>query len=396
MLIRLLAALWHVAGFLLLLLLVVEFGVEGLHRGLRRLRLGRATRPHRSATADAYGGAEWPIAYFDEFTRSVRLDFAPHVGWWQRPFAGRYVTIDERGLRVTPGERDAGQAAMRILCLGGSTMMGMGARDSHTIPAELQQRLRALGHDVRVTNAGQLAFNSTQEAIALHQMLKQGVRPDIVVCYDGINEMVCAEQTGAADRYFHETPRRAEFNLLFPDRRGELAQAALIQWLPRTMRRLRKWTGLALRGPLPGGPVDLHRIALDELAEQVVEAYAANLRLVSLLAQSYGFHPLFFWQPVITTKQSKTSDELYFEAEHAVDLTLRRRFFDLVITAYRRHPELSDAADTIDLSRLFDEVTEPLYIDLYHLSEPGNAAVAAAMLPAVVAALGALRQPSAA
>ena len=37
----------------------------------------------------------------------------------------------------------------------------------------------------------------------------------------------------------------------------------------------------------------------------------------------------------------------------------------------------------IDLSALFDDWTEPVYIDLYHLSEAGNAAVAEAMLPAV-------------
>ena len=122
----------------------------------------------------------------------------------------------------------------------------------------------------------------------------------------------------------------------------------------------------------------------------MVEAYAANLRLIRLLAGAYGFRPLFFWQPVITTKRDKTADERFFESEFTADLDARRRLFAAVIDERRRHPELADAADAIDLSRLFDDRPDPVYIDLYHLSEAGNAAVAEAMLPAVAAAIAAI------
>jgi lysophospholipase L1-like esterase len=392
LLLRVVAAIWHVVGLLLLVVLFIEFGVDWLRLTIRRLRHGRVTRPARAARADAYGGAEWSIPYFDEFNRSVRVDWAPHVGWWQRPLRGSYVTIDERGLRATPGEREAGPDAVRILCFGGSTMMGMGARDDHTIPADLARRLRALGYAVAVTNVGQLGHNSTQEAMSLHRLLKEGVRPDIVVFYDGINDMVCAEQTGAPDRVMHEASRRSEFNLLYTDRRRDLIQAALIGAMPRTVRRLRDLTGLPLRGPLPRTVVDLAAIDLTELARQVVDIYAANLRLVRLLGESYGFRPIFFWQPVITSKRVKTADELFFEAEFTRDLAARRRLYDAVIAAYRRHPELSAAADAVDLSRLFDDHVEPVYIDLYHLSETGNAAVAEAMLPRVAAAVSTTRR----
>ena len=33
----------------------------------------------------SYGGADWTTPYFDEFSRSVRVDWKEHVGWWQRP-----------------------------------------------------------------------------------------------------------------------------------------------------------------------------------------------------------------------------------------------------------------------------------------------------------------------
>jgi lysophospholipase L1-like esterase len=385
--VRFVAALWHVVGFLVLIVLFIEFGVDWLRRTIRRLRRGRTTRPARSAGADAYGGADWTTPYFDEFSRSVRVDWKEHVGWWQRPYRGRYVTIDERGLRATPGEREAGPDAVRILCFGGSTMMGMGARDTHTIPAVLARRLDELGHRAAVTNMGQLGHNNTQETIALQQLLKQGQRPDIVLFYDGINEMVCAEQTRAADRVMHEAARRAEFNIFYTDRRTDLVAAGLIAAMPRTVRRLRELTGLSLEGPLPAGRIDLAAVDIPRLARDVIEVYAANLRVIRLLAGAYGFRPLFFWQPVITTKRDKTADERFFEAEFTGDLEARRRLFSAVIDAQRRHPELAGAADAIDLSRLFDEYARPVYIDLYHLSEAGNASVADAMLPAVVAAV---------
>src|SRR5215831_14427820 len=77
--------------------------------------------------------------------------------------------------------------------------------------------------------------NSTQEVITLQQLLKSGERIDIALFYDGINEMACAEQTGRADGLFNEARRRAEFNLLHPQRRSDLIVAALMAAAPRTL-----------------------------------------------------------------------------------------------------------------------------------------------------------------
>jgi lysophospholipase L1-like esterase len=383
-------ALWHVVGLLLLIVLGAEFGVEGLRRLSRRLRYRRATRPDRAAGADAYGDADWSEGYFDEFRRAVRVDWKAYVEWWQRPFDGSYVTLDERGLRQTTAEKTAGDRVIRVLCFGGSTMMGMGARDEETIPSVLARRLAALGHYVSVINYGQLGHNSTQETITLQQLLKAGEQIDIAVFYDGINEMACAEQTGRADGLFNEARRCAEFNLLHSERRHDLIIAALFAIAPRTLRRLRQWTGLPLRGPFPVLEADLPRVDLDRLASDVIAVYAANLRLVRLLGREYGFHPIFFWQPVITTKRHKSRDEQHWESDYTGDPLRRRLLYERIIAERRRSPELVEAPDAIDLSGLFDDCAEPVYIDLYHLSEAGNAAVAEAMLPIVAEAVSGL------
>jgi lysophospholipase L1-like esterase len=387
--IRFILALWHVVGLLLVAVLANEIGIDAWRRLSRRLRYRRPTRPERSALSDAYADADWAVAYFDEFRRAVRVDWRPYVEWWQRPFRGAYVTIDERGLRPTPGEDAAAPGTIRILCFGGSTMMGMGARDDHTIPALLAQRLGELGHRAAVTNYGQLGHNTTQAVITLQQLLKVGERIDIVVFYDGVNEMACAEQTGRAGGLFNEERRRAEFNLLHVDRRRDLAAAALVALMPRTLRRLRRVTGLGLHGPMPAADVDLSRVDMPRLARNVLETYTANLRLVRLLAAQFGFYPIFFWQPVITTKRAKTADEERWEKDYTQDPAARRALYKAIVAERRGAPDLVDAADAVDLSALFDDRADPVYIDLYHLSEAGNAAVAEAMLPYVARAASA-------
>jgi hypothetical protein len=387
---RFLLALWHVVGLLLVAALLVEFAPNAWRRASRWLRYRRGDRPDSAALADANADADWAVSYFDEFRRAVRVDWRAYVEWWQRPFRGRYVTLDARGLRPTPGEDAADPAARRILCFGGSTMMGMGVRDAATIPAILARRLGELGHAAAVTNYGQLGHNFTQESITLQQLLKFGARCDIAVFYDGINEMACAEQTGRADGLFNEARRRAEFNLLHDERRGGLAAAALLSMLPRTMRRLRRLTGLELRGPLPALEADLSQIDLAALANEVIETYWANVRLIRVLAAEYGFRPLFFWQPVITSKRVKSRDELRFEGDYTHQPEARRVLYAAIVAARRTHPGLAQSADAIDLSALFDEVAAPIYIDLYHLAEAGNAAAAEAMVPAVAALCGAI------
>jgi lysophospholipase L1-like esterase len=387
---RFVIALWHVAGMLLLVVLVTEFGVEAWRRGNGWLRHGRPTRPDRNAAADAYAGAEWSTAYFDEFHRAVRVDWKAYVGWWQRPFRGSHLTIDARGLRPTPGEHTGGEGAIRILCFGGSTMMGLGARDEYTIAAVLARRLTELGLSAAVTNYGQLGHNSTQETITLQQLLKADEQIDIAIFYDGVNEMACAEQTGRADGLFNEARRRSEFNLLRPERRRDLILAAAMAAAPRTLRRLRQLTGLPLRGPASVAPADLSRVDLAGLAREVIAVYAQNLRLVRTLGREYGFHPIFFWQPVITTKAAKTTDEQRWERDYTDDPEGRTRLYNAIINERRRCAEFAPRADVVDLSALFDSCVDPVYIDLYHLSEAGNAAVAEAMVAAVMVAADAI------
>ncbi|HEV2187925.1 MAG TPA: hypothetical protein VGR70_12000 [Stellaceae bacterium] len=390
---RFVVALWHVLGLLLVLVLLVEFIPSAYRRMSRWLRYRRSDRPDSAALADAQAGADWAVGYFDEFGRAVRVDWRAYVGWWQRPYRGAYITLDHRGLRPTPGEERSAPGTIRIMCFGGSTMMGMGARDSRTIPALLAVRLGELGYRVALTNYGQLGHNSTQELITLQEALRAGIRFEIALFYDGLNDMLTAEQTGHAGAMWNEQRRRAEFNLLLDERRRDLLLAAFLRAIPQTVRRLRRLTGASLRGPLPEPEADLSGVDLSRLAVEILDVYAGNQRMVRLLAAEYGFRPIFYWQPVITTKQIKSPDEQRFEADHTRDVEARRVLSRAVIAEYRRRTTIADG-DLIDLSALFDDVSTPVYIDMMHLSEAGNLTVAEAIVPSLTALLDAFIPPA--
>ncbi len=385
---RILSALWNVAGILLLAVLFIEFGVSGLQRLSRRLRYGRAGKPNLGAVAEAYDGAPWAPLCIAEWEKSYHLDWAPFVNWRHRPYRGSTLNIDAQGRRVIPGTAAEGEDAIRVHCFGGSTIFGQGARDQGTIPALLQRELGKAGYRVALVNQGQCGYVSTQELIALQQLLKHGVRPHVAVFYDGVNDMYTAEKTGRPDAMMGEEILAAEFALLSKERRGDLARAALAAAMPRTLRLLRQWVGLDLPASAPRpSPVRLTEEAIAPLARAVMDAYAANVRAVRLLAQVHGFRAVFVWQPMLPTKKVKSRDEERWEGTGSRDVALRRRLSAALASEFRRHPDLAGAEDAVDLSGLFDDEAAPVYVDYCHLTEAGNAVVSAAMLPAVEAAV---------
>ena len=387
-LLRFLGALWNVVAIVAIAVLAAEVGVTACQRLNRRLRYGRAGKPDERANADAYSGADWPERYFAEVGYALKFDWMPFVHWRQRPFRGAYTNVDERGRRATPGADGPEKGAVSVHCFGGSTMWGMGARDEGTIPAVLQRRLRAAGHRVSLVNQGQSGYIVTQELIMLQHVLKHEGAPDVVLFYDGVNDVFSAEATGRPDAIVAEEARSAEFNLLSEERRLDLVRAAFAGVMPRTLRRLRQWTGLDLRGPLPRSQhVVLSEEQLAPLARAVIEIYAANVRMIRVLARAYGFHALFFWQPVLASKKVKSKNEQRWETTACRDIGKRRQLVAAAHDAFRRHPELKGAADVVDLSSLFDDEAKPVYLDFSHLSETGNVTVAEAMLPTLAAAV---------
>lgn len=368
---------WSIAGVSLIALLLLETGCR-LVFALKDRRDDASTMT-ASQIAQAQGDPAWPVEHLRELAQ-LEDRWRPWVYFRQKPFHGRTITIDENGLRATwrPPNETKSERTPRIVFLGGSTLWGYGARDDHTIPSLAAQRLHDRGRAVGVENRAEIGYVSTQELIALVLDLQQGRRPDVVVFLDGVNDATSAVLEGRAGVSTNESHRELEFNL-----RQSAPQLGGALW-----GRMLQDSGLyrlaqSVRQRLGAGPnawrLDQPRAVNPALAKDVVKCYAANVEIVRGLGRRYGFRPLFFWQPVVFTKQVRTPLEHSEAAKYAALETIFREVREQI----QKTPELASAPDFHDLSALFDDQPDAAFIDYCHTTEKANGGIAEAMTGAI-------------
>ena len=119
---------------------------------------------------------------------SVRSDYDGKT-YAPRPMDGAHVSVSEGGFRG-PGPGTIGEDSYRIFMLGGSTTYGLvTTSDDLTIPALLEKKLRDSGLDARVVNAGVAGATTNDERYRADRYAGEW-DPDMVIMYDGINELV--------------------------------------------------------------------------------------------------------------------------------------------------------------------------------------------------------------
>jgi lysophospholipase L1-like esterase len=359
---------WVMIGITLLLVVLANVLLKAVlpeSAGYELVRPGAVEPSKRSA--DFYADADWADGYFAEHRQARHMRWEPYVYWRRRAFDGTTITIDARGLRAT-WSAEAAEAGPRIFVFGGSTVWGTGARDAHTIPSAIAKGLAERGIAAQVTNFGESGYVSGQETIALLRELQAGNIPDLVIFYDGVNDVFSALQAGRAGIPQNEGERQQDFR----------ATKGLDDWLaalPHVLggvERLARW--LSPPGEPPPAEV---------LAPRIVSAYLANVRAVRAVARDYGFGAVFFWQPTVFAKRRPSAGEqAIVDASLAYHRDLQLASDDALRVDLRRAP------DVTDLSTLFDAVEGSVYLDASHLSEEGNRLVADAIVAVIAERFG--------
>ncbi len=312
-----------------------------------------------------YAGQEWARDYWDEHMMAVdHWTYAPYQLWRTDPFDGQQIRVDAQGRRVTPGA-DCDEADYRIFMFGGSTMWGYGAPDWGTIPAYLQQQI---GSEACVVNYGEIAYNSTQARLQLMALLQAGDVPDIVVFYDGSNDIAAAQRTGQAGAHFYEPLIRrslASEQILY----GEGADP---------LGRLLSQTAIyrLLASPAADQEPNWAQPPFEPaFVDGITARYLDNVRAVSALANEYDFTFVAFVQPILAAGDRQISDEQQrFLWEMPSGLP------ELFAAVYPRWK--AAAAERDELIYLGDGLADeslPVWIDFNHLTPWGNLSVAASI-----------------
>lgn len=387
--VRLVRNAWLLLGITLLLIFVVEGGLSLVSLVYHHLS-ARPTSANLNRRADAYPDSAWVNDYYGELD-TMSAQWRPYVYWRTAPHTGKYINIDADGYRFDPAAevRTTGPGpVLRIFMFGGLTLWGMGARDAFTIPALLNRELRRKGVVADVTNFGEFGYVTTQEVITLLLQLRNGNIPDLVIFYDGINDVESAFQQGVAGIPENEAHRVEEFNLSNPDRtkqlsrlflRTQLQQLANRSHVVAVLRNVARALGISRREVSSDTSAVARGSSSDALlAEQVVDRYRGNLELVTVLAAHYGFNCLFYWQPTIYRKTNLTEFErTLLKVRWVAPLGRFTLTVDSVVRA--NMPALRSHYQLHDVSDVFLPTTAPIYVNPYHLSESGNGRIAEIM-----------------
>jgi lysophospholipase L1-like esterase len=196
---------------------------------------------------------------------------------------------------IEPGDRQL----LRIVCLGGSTTQDMTAfvEAGITYPSELQRLLNErLGPDdavvVETINAG-FAAHSTLHMLILLQTELLDLKPDVVIVYENINDLMANYFPGPttpayANKFLHPYYLPPEMTV---ERATWFDHSRLYTWV---RDRLRTVTRRSLR--YTDEPVALPH----------AEVFRRNLRSIVAVAQAHGIH-------VVLGQQALAADRHLFE-----------------------------------------------------------------------------------
>lgn len=387
--IRVLRVGWDALGIALLLLVLINVGAARLVR-LKSEAVGDGlmSRPAYQAAASPISGPEKQVlardiaATHDTPFEGQTLTWQPFVYWRSRPHDGIAIRVDSRGVRRTT-DRASGLPGKRwkIFCFGGSTMWGSGVGDQVTIPSLLEQGLADRRIAAEVTNFGQGGYVLSQELITFALELRDGHVPDLVLFYDGYNDigsgLVNDEPGSAADEF----ERVEQYDLLH--------RPTLGSWLTHYLSRI-PLTRLMAPSPEQSLAARIlartQKIPTEQLAKGVLDRYIMTLRVIQALADGAGIDTAFFLQPLPALRQRPSEQEIPFAQSGAAGfyraiyqgIAETKRTLGSKDRAMERLTVLSDAFD----KKEWDGKTA--FFDDCHTAGPGNREIALRMLDVVV------------
>lgn len=302
--------------------------------------------------------------------REQDMLWEPYLHYRFKPQQGKYNTIYENGLRKTanPSLKDSA-TAIKIFCFGGSTMYSSGARDEHTIPSELSHIIHKNfpEQNVEVTNFGCHGYTRASENIQLERELIQNNIPDIVIFYDGVNEIISAHQNNKAGLPTNAYNRVKEFKVAHSyKKRIQLMvySSNLYRFITTMQRKISS-----------GSPYKKLSARSDALATDISDTYIGFIKLSKSLEDTYGFKMYNFMQPHIYSKKNLSEAEQRYYNDQQYYENLYTLTYDMV----RNDSLMTNDETFIDISNAFDDTEKTIYLDFCHTGEYGNQLVAEAM-----------------
>lgn len=331
--------------------------------------------PEPREKSSFYSSVDWGKQFWHEFRLSRKVQYRPYVLWRRAPLKGETININRDGVRLTPGA-DCTATSYRVFMFGASTVWGTGSPDWGTIPAFLQSGLQALKDGpVCVVNFGESGWVSTQGLIELIRQLESGNYPDLVLFYDGATDVYSAYQSGQAG--VHQNLETIAATLT-----GQKGPHPVVEWIKgfplfsfvkRLVVTVKAQPTTELITYASKG------IKADALSRDIVDSDLANYRVVSALAQEYGFQYFFFWSPVIAVGEKPLTSE-----EQEINRNIEPALRMLYESVYRAMERAAlDHDHLYYIAPIFNDCHSLIWLDETHTTLVGHQLIAEKILEVI-------------
>jgi len=320
-----------------------------------------AVNARRKAALPNYANVDWALTHFKEFA-SLQSRYVSYLGWRRLPFEGKTISIGGHyAQRRTIGSNDASKPS--VYFFGGSTMWGTGADDANTIPSRFAQL-----SGYRVENFGETAYTAHQGLMMLIRLLQDGHRPDIVVFYDGANDVV------------HKC--RSELNAWSHAREHQMSSALQGASYGREYGLQYMFRPLAALAGTVSGSFSRRSRSDDSFfschsdtkkAQQIADNLLEDWALARKLVEAHNGKFFGVLQPISYFSETKV--------DHLKQRDTERKQFAAVYPLIRQR--MAEQSDLYDFTDMLNK-QEYIYIDFCHLSPNGNLYVAQKLVQTLV------------
>lgn len=273
------------------------------------------------------------------------------------------ININSYGFRGPEITKEKGDDIYRIFMVGGSTTFGSGASsDETTIPGFLQKKFDNIQLDtkIEVINGGIRGTGSAQEKFYIETVLLD-FDPDLFIIYDGANEI----GSGILLEIYDDDGNLLGFKEVDASVDKKIDNPFKFKNFPQ------------YRTPFVVKQIFFDKdsnLPATELSEESILLFKQRWTEVCELGNRMGFSMIITVQPVLGSSTKSLSPSETIRAKEKAFLSGRLQTLDGMVESLSELDKY--CTKTFDLTNVFDNVTEPVYLDGAHLYDFGNEIVA--------------------
>ncbi len=392
---------WAIIGLITLLLyFVIDTTFGFLH----------APKPYASHIERLNSPSYLYEPYFSE--RFLAESFTQPGGWLTpegtrlvlpKEFHGDFFNVDALEPSGLPYRRTINPVTpagdpIKILLLGGSTIYNSEVPDEYTVASQLSGILTGWqGRRYMTFNAGVTSVSSLQEIERLKVELQNGLRPDIVISYGGVNDVLQGIYFGNPDGVMFENSQRAQ--TVVENNLKSRVKALIPVGLMEFQRKARAavsgkhiYQALMEKQRNEGereAPIHMKdEKHIQDLVAKAKKKYLENMMEGQRLSREFGFKFISVIQPhVYAGRYANDTPDIKLATE------LEARRLPLVDVAFARaYPALREAVGELhnekvvahDCSNIFLAKQNNIFLDSHHVNAVGNKMIACALASLVI------------